>query len=148
MRRNPGFTLIELIVFIVIVSVGLAGILLPIMNNVRNSADPMIARQMVLIADSLMDEIMAKDTLVGTDTSGIRSQFDGVMNYNGYSTTGIQTIDGSPIDGLAGYSLSVTVSDAALSLSNVPAGKAKLIKIAVTHGSDSFILEGYRFAYE
>ena len=146
MRRNPGFTLIELVVFIVIVSVGLAGVLLPVMNNVRHSADPMIARQMVLIADSLMDEIMAKDALVGTDTSGIRSQFDGVMNYNGYSTTGIQAIDGSPIDGLAGYSVSVTVSDDALS--NVPAGKAKLIKITVMQGSNSFVLEGYRFAYE
>lgn len=146
MRRNPGFTLIELIVFIVIVAVGLAGILLPILNNVRNSADPMIARQMVLIADSLMDEIMAKEALVGTDTSGIRSQFDGVTNYNGYSTTEIQTIDGAPINGLAGYSVSVAVSDA--TLSNVPAGSAKRINITVTHGSDSFVLEGYRLAYE
>lgn len=51
-----GISLIELIMFIVIVSVSLAGIL-TVMNLVtRSSADPLIHKQALAIAESLMEE--------------------------------------------------------------------------------------------
>jgi MSHA pilin protein MshD len=56
---NPqkGISLIELIMFIVIVSVALAGILL-VMNVVtKNSADPLIHKQAMAIAESLIEEV-------------------------------------------------------------------------------------------
>ena len=52
-----GIGLVELIMFIVIVSVALAGILL-VMNTVtRSSADPLIHKQALAIAESLLEEI-------------------------------------------------------------------------------------------
>lgn len=55
--RCRGFTLIELIIFIVIVGVGLAGILAVFNVVVRNSADPMIRKQMLSIAEALLEEV-------------------------------------------------------------------------------------------
>ncbi len=52
-----GISLIELIMFIVIVSVALAGILL-VMNTVtRGSADPLIHKQALAIAESMLEEV-------------------------------------------------------------------------------------------
>ncbi len=59
-RRQQGLTLIELIVFIVIVSVALAGILSVLNLTARSSADPMIRKQMLAIAEGLMDEVAAQ----------------------------------------------------------------------------------------
>jgi len=55
--RQHGISLIELIMFIVIVSVALAGILL-VMNTVtKSSADPLIHKQALAIAESLLEEV-------------------------------------------------------------------------------------------
>lgn len=56
-HSQRGVSLIELIMFIVIVSVALAGIL-GVMNIVtRNSADPLIHKQSLAIAESMLEEI-------------------------------------------------------------------------------------------
>ena len=57
-RNNQrGISLVELIMFIVIVSVALAGILL-VMNTVtKGSADPLIHKQALAIAESLLEEV-------------------------------------------------------------------------------------------
>jgi MSHA pilin protein MshD len=56
-HKQRGISLIELIMFIVIVSVALAGILL-VMNTVtRSSADPLIHKQALAIAEALLEEV-------------------------------------------------------------------------------------------
>ena len=56
-HKQHGTSLIELIMFIVIVAVALAGILL-VMNTVtRGSADPLIHKQALAIAESLLEEV-------------------------------------------------------------------------------------------
>ncbi len=56
-KLQQGISLIELIMFIVIISVGLVGILL-VMNQVtRSSADPVLHKQAIAIAESLLEEI-------------------------------------------------------------------------------------------
>lgn len=52
-----GLSLIEVIVFIVVVSVGLAGVLIAINKGVASSADPMIRKQALAAAESLLEEI-------------------------------------------------------------------------------------------
>lgn len=55
--KQRGISLIELIMFIVIISVALTGILL-VMNQVtRHSADPLVHKQAVAIAESLLEEV-------------------------------------------------------------------------------------------
>jgi MSHA pilin protein MshD len=56
--RQRGVTLIESIVFIVIVSVGVVGLVSVINPLVRFSADPMQQKQLMAIAESLLTEIM------------------------------------------------------------------------------------------
>ena len=57
-RHNQrGISLIELIMFIVIVSVALAGILLVMDTVTKSSADPLIHKQSLAIAESLLEEV-------------------------------------------------------------------------------------------
>ena len=55
--RLRGFTLVELIMFIVVVSVGLAGVLLALNVSIQHSADPMVRKQALAAAESLLEEI-------------------------------------------------------------------------------------------
>jgi MSHA pilin protein MshD len=51
-----GVTLIELVMFIIIVGIAVAGILLVYTNTVRYSADPVIRKQMVAIGEAMLEE--------------------------------------------------------------------------------------------
>ena len=55
--RSAGFTLIELIMYIVIVSVGVVGILSVLNITVKSSADPLIRKQMLATAEGLLEEV-------------------------------------------------------------------------------------------
>ena len=62
-RRQRGFTLIEALMFIVIIGIALVGILQVINFTTSNSADPLRRKQALMIAESLMEEIqLAKFT--------------------------------------------------------------------------------------
>ena len=92
-HKQFGISLIELIMFIVIVSVALAGILL-VMNQVtRHSADPLIHKQALAIAESMLEEIrlQALDPAACTMALGQNDPRIGagcINDYNGYSTLG------------------------------------------------------------
>jgi MSHA pilin protein MshD len=53
-------TLIELIVFIVIVSTALAGVLTVLNITAKSSADPMIRKQMLAVAEAILEEVMSQ----------------------------------------------------------------------------------------
>ena len=56
-HNQRGISLVELIMFIVIVSVALAGILLVMNVTTKGSADPLIHKQALAIAESLLEEV-------------------------------------------------------------------------------------------
>lgn len=56
-NQQKGVTLVELVVFIVIVSVALVGVLKVLDITNRGSADPLVRKQALSIAESLMLEI-------------------------------------------------------------------------------------------
>lgn len=56
-RLQRGISLVELVVFIVIVGVGVAGMMSTFNVAVRGSADPMVRKQALAIAESLLLEI-------------------------------------------------------------------------------------------
>ncbi len=60
-RLQKGFTLIELLIFILVVGVCLAGILSVMNTVVKSSADPMVRKQTLAVAESLLEEILLKD---------------------------------------------------------------------------------------
>lgn len=119
-----GMTLIELIVFIVVVSVGLAGVLTVFSVTVRNSADPLVVKQALAVADSMLEEILLKDfcdpdstlevsatTTAGSPSvTGIAPALDfPATNYVSWRVSGSGIAAGTTVQGV--------VSNSALSLS-------------------------------
>ncbi|HEX7812639.1 MAG TPA: prepilin-type N-terminal cleavage/methylation domain-containing protein [Burkholderiales bacterium] len=56
-QGQAGFTLIELIMFVVIVAIGVAGVLSVFNATVRSSADPAARKQMIAIAEAMLEEV-------------------------------------------------------------------------------------------
>ena len=149
--RQRGFTLIELIIFIVVVAAGLAGILSVMNTVVKSSADPMIRKQTVAIAESLLEEILLKDyakptgsTATGFSSGGARNLYDCVDDYAGYNTTaGIVQPDAvpTPVDGLGSYNISPAVTVTSTTLNSVA---VKVVVVSVTGPQGTISLTGYR----
>jgi len=55
-----GLSLIELLVFIVVVGIAVSGVLSVYSLNARSSADPMVQKQALAIAESLLEEVLSK----------------------------------------------------------------------------------------
>jgi len=58
--KQKGISLIELVIFIVILSVALTGITLIYINTSRHSADPMLRIRSIELAQSTLEEILLK----------------------------------------------------------------------------------------
>lgn len=157
-KRQSGLSLIELVMFMVIVGVAMAGIVSAINYNVQHSADPVVKKQALAIAESMLEEVMLQN--FSNPTSGFtptalppptaeRNQFDDVGDYNGYTSFGVYSIDNlsTPITGLSSYSVSVSV-DSEANLNGITGGKAKRITVTVTGPlNTTVVLEGYRTDY-
>lgn len=59
LNKQRGISLVELIMFIVIISVALTGILMAMNTATLHSADPLIEKQGLAIAESLLEEVTA-----------------------------------------------------------------------------------------
>lgn len=150
---SRGVSLVEVILFIVIVSVALTGVLGVMNLTTQRSADPLIRKQAIAAAESLLEEILLQNfsptgvATTPTPANRAAGNFNDVSDYNGYTSTGIYPVDSAtPIPGLTGYNVSVSVSGSALDA--IPAAEAKLIAVTVT-GPDgvSVTLSGYRTNY-
>lgn len=143
---HSGFSLIEVIIAMLLISVGVLGVLSAMNTLVKGSADPMVRKQAIAVAESLLEEITLKDFAnpTGGYTGTDRTQFDDVSDYAGYTTTGIVDIGGTAISGLSGYNVSsVTVANAALG--SIASTDAKLITVTVTApGGEAISMSAYR----
>jgi MSHA pilin protein MshD len=156
-----GFTLVEMIIAIVIIGVGLAGVLTAFDINVRSSADPLIRKQMLSVAEEMLEEIQLKPFAVnGTAPSNaqvacgaagsVRTAFDDVRDYAGYATTGICDIDGTAIAGLEDYDLAIATNDTATltdGTTAVAGGSTIRVEVTVTHGTETLTHVGWRTDY-
>jgi len=181
-RRNPvsihrlrGLSLIELVIFIAVVSAALAGVLAVFIQSTGTSADPMLRRQSLAIAQSLLEEVSLMpftfcdgddaNVTTATSTAGCASgtdaigpetgenrfvtpQFDNVNDYHGYSMSGIVDITNTAVAGLSGYSASVAVTAAALNTMTAASGDVLRISVTVTDPrGGTLTLDGYRTRY-
>lgn len=175
-RRQCGLTLIELVMFMVIVSVGIAGILGVLNLTTAKSADPAAPKQALSIAEGILEEVeLAPFTYCDPDDAnaatatrpeisadgcattlegigpeaGDARPFDNVSDYNGFSMAGIRDLaTGTSIPGLEAYSAAVTVTPAVLGSITAADGDALSIKVTVTGpGATQVVLEGYRTRY-
>ena len=168
---QAGLSLIELIMFVVIVGVGVAGILMAFNLTTQKSADPQIRKQMLAVAEALLEEVTLKpftycdpdDPIAATATGGgdcaagmdesaslgpeandtSRAVYDNVSDYNGLSLSPFSDINGTTI---TGYSATVSVTQQQLE-AGIPLDASLRITVTVTHGGDSLALSAYRLRY-
>lgn len=173
-RQQFGISLIELIIFIVIVSIAVAGVLSVMDITTRHSADPMVRKQALAVAESLLEEIelqpftwcdphdanattatsaagcatlsekLGPSTPDGESRYNAANPYNNVSNYNGFSMSPIVDITHTPITGLNNYSASVTVTPNTGTLSSA---SQLQINVTVTSGNTSIMLTGYRYRY-
>lgn len=138
---QSGISLIELVIFIVIVSVGIAGILSVMNVTVMHSADPMVRKQAAALADSILEEILLKDYADPDGVSGetTRATFDDVDDYNGKSNAVFADLPAE----LSAYVIGIRVEDGSATLGVT----AKKVTVTVGNAAESISMTGYRANY-
>ncbi len=146
-----GFTLFELLVFIVVVSLSL-GALVPVINqSLVHSVDPIVRIRLLELAQAQIDEVQSRKYDENTPTGGtpaciagcagiglegeninVASSLDDVDDFHGYSATPVP-----------GYSVSVAVTLAGADL-GLPAADAKRITVTATGAGETLTLSSYR----
>ena len=124
--NRKGLTLIEMIVFIVIFSIGVMGVLVLFYNTINRSSNPTIRLKGVEVASAVMDEILSRkfdnDTPNGGGTIPLSLvnigkeppddsntiQYDDVDDYNGLSC--ITGSSGCFEDITPGYRVNISVT--------------------------------------
>ena len=171
-----GITLIEQVMFIVIVSVGVIGLVSVMNPAIRASADPMLTKQLVAIAESLLNEVMHQpftwcdpdDPVASTALSYAacatpQNAFGptpaGETRYAAGSGTAFDNVadyggftqanidDPSASNAMAGYTASVAIAPAGTALGLADNTAALSVTVTVTRGTETFSLTGYRFRY-
>ncbi|WUR15781.1 prepilin-type N-terminal cleavage/methylation domain-containing protein [[Empedobacter] haloabium] len=160
-RRQRGLTMIELVIFIVIVGVAVVGVLGVIAINTGRSADPMRQKQALAIAEGLMNEIRSAGTALcdisDTVNYGVPGATCAVPDNPGREGTAGRPYDnvndyitqwGQPVNyatdaaGNAfptGYTTSVTVTQPA-AFAGIPATDTFLITVAVSYGGPTDVV--------
>ena len=157
-----GLTLIELVVYIVVVLVGLAGVLTVLDTTVRGSADPVLRKQALALAEAMLEEVLAKEyqndaggnnaatpalgcTPVTVpscrlNTPADRASYNDVDDYNGWNQAGNAQAVGNPPAALAAYTVTVAVGAPAA----VNGVVLKTVAVTVTNGPEMLTLQGWR----
>lgn len=156
--QQAGMSLLELIVFILVVGIAVSGVLLVMDFTTSRSVDPLRRAQSKFIAEAYLEEILIKrfvDPAANTvcpAPPAARGSYNNVCDYNGLANTGAIDQQGNPIPGLSQYNVSVTVAgDAAVALNtinNTGAVRVLRIDVKVTEpGGTSLVVTGYRTNY-
>jgi MSHA pilin protein MshD len=139
MRSNErGFTLVELVIAIVIVSttaVTLVGLLAFIS---KTSAEGMARTQSADIANAYLNEILRQEFSSGNDD---------IDNYNGDVDYGVRDGSGNIVAGLENYRVSIAVQNPTFGpgTHNVPGNRTRLVTVTVTDPlGESVRLSGIR----
>jgi MSHA pilin protein MshD len=176
-RRERGFSLIETVIFIVVLGIGIAGLAILYNQLTLASVDPLVRKQAVAIANSLMEEIQLRpftfcdpdDPLVftvaspagcgtpevigaeGAETRYGPTYFDNVSDYAAFPGMfgSIQDVTGNTVTGLTGYTAQVAIVAAGGNFpAAVPADEALRITVTVAGPANTqVVLQGYRLRY-
>lgn len=175
--RQRGLSLIETVIFIVVLGIGIAGLAVLYNQLSLVSVDPLVRKQAVAIASSLMEEIQLRpftfcdpdDPVVftaaspagcgtpevlgaeGGETRYGPTFFDNVSDYAAFPLMAgsIQDITNTIISDLSGYSAQVQIVAAGGDFpAAIPADDALRITVTVTGPANTqVVLQGYRLRY-
>lgn len=134
---QSGAGLIELVIFIVVVSLALVGVLLVMNQTTGHSADALLRKQALTVAEALLEEIEQQPfsgAFSGPNTQANRPLFDNVFNYHGFATSGVFPANGAltGVPGLNNYNVAATVVLLSAAWGSIPAASAAQITVTVT----------------
>ena len=134
MKAHKGFSLIEIVMFIVIVGIAVSGMVTLFTANVVHSHEPLLRQKATILANFYMDEILRKkwneatptgggcvDTGSGTCPTGptaiaigtdseTRPDFDDIDDYHGLNNNPPEDQSGTALSDFSGYSVTVAVT--------------------------------------
>ena len=146
--RQRGLSLIELVIFILVVSIGLTGILAALNLTVQKSSDPIVRKRLIVAAEAMLEEVLLNNFADPPSgyTGGDRTRFDDVSDYAGFSQIGVTNVLGDAVPGLEAYSESVAVAGTT-DLTGIGSADAKKVTVTVSNSGETFTLVCYRTNY-
>ena len=142
LARQAGVTLVELIVALTLATVVMGSIWSAWTLLSTRSADPLVARQQLAVAQSLLREIELQPlpgTAVAAATPG-RTGYASISDYDGLVMSGISDIEGQVVPGLQSYGASISVQPQAFN--SVAASQGWWIQVSVTGPDGRALLLG------
>lgn len=176
-RRQAGLTLVELIMFMVIVGIAVASVMQVLAMSARSSPDPMRRKQALAIAEGLMEEVRlarfthcdptdaaaetatssadcATPEVAGPENPADTRPFDNVNDYvKAYGNPLAYTTDAAGNPFPVGYQATVQISQEAFGPAGaqVPLDGALHITVTVSYNYDNsartVVLDSYRTRY-
>jgi MSHA pilin protein MshD len=131
-RREQGVTLVELVISLVLAGLIIGGLWSVWVTLAARGADPLVARQSLAVAQSLLREIELQPLpggVAGASAPG-RLGFASIADYHGLVLNGITDAEGQAIPGLESYRADIAVT--AQGLNGIPAGQGWWLSVTVT----------------
>jgi len=151
---QAGFTMIELVISMTIISLALLGTLLAINTAGVYSGDPMLDHQGISIAESYLEEILQKGfstvaSCPAPPSPGGRASFNDVCQYNGLSQPPTSQAGVAISSLLNTYTVTVTVDSSAASLGTLtPGTQVERVDVTVSHSTmPTMTFSSYRTNY-
>lgn len=94
-----GVTLIEMVIFIAIISVAFTGIILVFINTGKYSADPLVKIRTIELGQSFLEEILLKKYDDGSPVNGGCMDYTGGRCSSGYAGQTVLQADGAEVRG-------------------------------------------------
>lgn len=173
--NQAGFTLVELIIFIVVVGISAVSILSVYRITAKNSVEPILRKQAQSIASSLLSEILSHaythcdpsddNAEVATrveecatlpealgpepgESRFVAPQFNNVNDYHGYTMNPVVSVSNTPLPRLKDFRASVSITPVGAVIFSLPSNDDVLqINVTVTGPGISITETGYRFKY-
>jgi len=148
--NQQAFTLVELVIAIVIISIALIGTMNAVFAVGGHSADPLVMHQAIAIGESYIDEISTKNfdnPCPAVPAPGGRANYTSICHYSGLSEAPHDQT-GAAIASLSQYNVSVTTDFAAANLNGLTgANNVARIDVTVTGPKLSMTFSAYRTSY-
>jgi len=153
MPNQQGIGLLEVIITIIILSIGVVAIFPLMIQIATHSIDPILQQQANAIAQSYLEEILSQhfsdpnQTETGSAEPGeIRATFDDVQDYNSLPDTVVRDYSGATLSALNDYAVTVNINNDVLGTNAAPALRVDVRVTHRHHPNMSILLSGYRSA--
>ena len=157
-KKSLGFTIIEMIVILVVISIAAVALMGLFQQSVLSSTDPILRMQASAIAQTYLEEALSQAHTEPSTPPGesgsceapeVRANYDDVQDYNCLAAPAAPSDQfGNALGNLANYRVSMAVTPISIGPGGMQAATQQVV-VTVTHTSNPImiVLTGYRANY-